>query len=97
MPEAEVSLRLAIGLIEAEKAANAIAVAIDGAQVKTGSAVHFPIERFLSDLGWRKLKTDGDWRGTYTHRSYDVGFAVHASSGKGDVVAPLGRRTGSTC
>jgi hypothetical protein len=49
MPEAEVSLRLAFSLFERGLVASTVEVAIDGAQVRTGRTVHFPIGDFMSE------------------------------------------------
>ncbi len=51
MPEAEVTLRLAISLIENNHVVSDVVAAIDGAQVKTGNKVHFPITEFLNSNG----------------------------------------------
>ena len=52
MPEAEVTLRLAMAIIEEGHTDSLVVAAIDGAQVKTGVTVHFPIVEFLNELGW---------------------------------------------
>ena len=46
MPEAEVSLRFACSLIESEVVVGEVDVALDGAQVRTGETVHFPVLEF---------------------------------------------------
>ena len=52
MPEAEVSLRLAFYLLDLPGGDAVARVAIDGAQVKVGRRRVFPIEGFLSRVGW---------------------------------------------
>lgn len=89
MPEAEVSLRLAFGLFERGLVASTVEVAIDGAQIRTGTTVHFPIESFMQDMGWHFLGPVKEWRGVYKHRKYRDNLLVHSSPGKGDVVAKL--------
>jgi hypothetical protein len=58
MPEAEVTLRLAIALIEQDYAISTVESAIDGAQVKTNTTTHFPIVKFLKELGWHSDKAN---------------------------------------
>ena len=47
MPEAEVTLRLAIALIKGGHVSNDVVVAIDGAQVKIGKKVYFSHRRIF--------------------------------------------------
>jgi hypothetical protein len=89
MPEAEVSLRLAFGLLARNLAVRRIEVAIDGAQVKTGNTVHFPLVEFLEDNGWCPVASPNTWQGAYSHPYHEVGIVIHSSPGKGDVVAYL--------
>ena len=89
MPEAEVSLRLAFALVESGQAVDNIDVAVDGAQVRTGDAVHFPISAFLSSYGWEHQGPSEQWQGTYRSRHHSVAISVHSSPGLGDVVAKL--------
>ncbi|GAA5316346.1 MAG: hypothetical protein AseanaTS_15500 [Candidatus Pelagadaptatus aseana] len=89
MPEAEVSLRLAFGLFERDLVVSTVEVAIDGAQIRTGTTVHFPIESFMRDMGWSLVKQDKEWRGMYRHKDYSYDLLVHSSPGRGDVVADL--------
>lgn len=89
MPEAEVSLRTAFALLATGNVASDISVAIDGAQVQTGAAVHFAISEFLAINGWSCAQRAQGWRGRYTHPAHVHGVSVHSLSGRGDVVATL--------
>ncbi|HAJ27528.1 MAG TPA: hypothetical protein DCG53_09850 [Syntrophus sp. (in: bacteria)] len=88
MPEAEVTLRLAIALIVRNHVVGDVVVAVDGAQVKTGTRVHFPIVEFMNSLGWRGVGSSR-WQRTYRHQKHEQGIVVHSSSGEGDLVANL--------
>ena len=48
MTEPEVSIRLALYYIKNRMTDEIVTVSIDGAHVKTGSTVHFPIQDFLT-------------------------------------------------
>ncbi len=87
MPEAEVTLRLAIAIIEEGHAIAPVIAAIDGAQVKTGDDVHFHIVEFLNDQGWFGNDPKNNWQCTYKNGKYDQSIVVHSSSGEGDLVA----------
>jgi hypothetical protein len=87
MSEAEVSLRLALYLIENRLVHNNVEVAIDGAQVRVLEKVYFPIEEFLKCHGCIKVNCESNWRGTYKVGQYIL--EVHSTPGKGDVVAKL--------
>ena len=89
MPEAEVTLRLAIYLIENNLAKGNVGASIDGAQVKTGDTVHFPILSFLNDKGWVGNENAPVWRTTFTHSDFDAAIIIHSTPGEGDVVAEL--------
>lgn len=89
MPEAEVTLRLAIALIEQGHAISTVESAIDGAQVKTGTTIHFPIVEFLNELGWYGNSESERWQCIYSHKDYKQTINVHSSSGEGDLVAQL--------
>lgn len=89
MPEAEVTLRLAISLIEDGKTTEPVSVAIDGAQVRTGRTVHFPIVEFLNSMGWHGSNQNDRWQCTYAKTGYSATINVHSSSGEGDLVAAL--------
>jgi len=89
MPEAEVTLRLAISLIENGHAVGDVQTAIDGAQVKTGNTIHFPIVEFLNAHGWESPTQLDRWQAKYTNTKYSASIIVHSSSGEGDLVADL--------
>lgn len=89
MPEAEVTLRLAMYLIYASFAKDDVVCAIDGAQVKVGASSIFPIVEFLNAEGWIGVKQDEKWQCKYNHKEYSQGIVIHSSSGKGDLVSNL--------
>lgn len=89
MPEAEVTLRLAMAVIIGGHTGKDVLAAIDGAQVKTGNTVHFPILEFLNSLGWHGDGEGDRWQCTYHHENYSSGIVVHSSAGEGDLVAEL--------
>jgi hypothetical protein len=89
MPEAEVSLRVAIFLIRKGLAAEDVQVAIDGAQVKTTQMIHFAIAEFLRDSDWSKSTAEGRWQGEYSNSRYCKKIIIHSNPGQGDVYAPL--------
>lgn len=89
MPEAEVSLRLAMYLLDSGKAADDVYVAIDGAQIKTSNKVHFPIHEFLSFYKFRKISGDDRWHGTYEYGGSGNKITIHSSPGLGDVTTVL--------
>ena len=89
MPEAEVTLRLAMAIIEKGHTDSSVVAAIDGAQVKTGVTVHFPIVEFLNGLGWFGDDQSDRWQCSYTNEKYSQEIVVHSSSGEGDLVAQL--------
>lgn len=89
MPEAEVTLRLAMYLISGSYTNNDVVCAIDGAQVKVGSTVIFPIIEFLNAEGWIGLEQDEKWQGKFVHENFSQGIIIHSSSGEGDLVSSL--------
>jgi hypothetical protein len=94
MSEAEVSLRLAFYLLTHDLVTSEVAVAIDGAQVRTQDLVHFPIAEFLKASGCDRAEVAGVWQGTYTWKSSGGQIRIHSAPGQGDVVAKL--RSGHT-
>src|SRR3989442_3854370 len=68
MAEAEVSLRLAFHLLERRLVVSDVHVAIDGAQIRTGSPTHFPIAHFLAAAGFRRKDPQSGWQGAYPKR-----------------------------
>lgn len=89
MPEVEVSLRLALHLIEKKLAKSDIQVAIDGAQVRTACTENFDISKFLCEKLWSKQGEDSNWRGTYSHKGMTQKIIIHSKSGCKDVVVTL--------
>ncbi len=89
MPEAEVTLRLAMAIIEHGHTDSSVVAAIDGAQVKTGVTVHFPIVEFLNERGWFGNDQTDRWQCSYKNEKYSQEIVVHSSSGEGDLVAQL--------
>ena len=89
MPEAEVTLRLAMALIRGGHAASDVVTAIDGAQVKTGNTIHFPITTFLNERGWFSSDESGRWQSTYRNETFSQAIVIHSSAGEGDLVAEL--------
>ena len=88
MPEAEVSLRLAMSLCERNLAAGRLSVAIDGAQVRTGKRVHFALAEFMTHKGWALETSAAEWRGVYLADSGHE-IEIHSRPGQGDVIAEL--------
>jgi hypothetical protein len=88
MPEAEVSLRLAFWLAR-HLTDKTISVAIDGAQIRTGSTVHFDIARFLALAHWTSAESTDSWRGAYRKSGVSSTLEVHSRPGTGDVVTEL--------
>ena len=89
MPEAEVTLRLAMALIEKDHAVSDVRTAIDGAQIKTGETIHFPIVEFLNSHGWHGAEQSKRWQCIYRHPDYNCSIVVHSSTGEGDLVTEL--------
>ena len=87
MPEAEVSVRLAMYLIHAGLAVSDVSVAIDGAQVKTGKNIHFQLKEFMEFSGWKS--SSNTWQGTFQKAGFDHSINIHSSAGLGDVVTTL--------
>jgi len=89
MAEAEVSLRLAFWLAHRGLARGRIKVAIDGAQVRTGTKVHFDLVGFLAAAGWTRETCSDTWQGNYKRVGLPVVLQVHSTPGRGDVVTEL--------
>ena len=92
MPEAEVALSFALHLFKSRKAHH-VDVALDGAQVRLGERVIFPVKEFLSKNNWHQENSEGKspWNGNYVDGSGNL-LHVHAKPGRGDVVAQIGNR-----
>lgn len=89
MPEAEVTIRLAMFLIKNSHTKEDVVCAIDGAQVKVSSKIIFPIVEFLESEGWSRLGQDQRWQCSYAHKSYAQKIVIHSSAGEGDLVSRL--------
>lgn len=89
MPEAEVTLRLAISLIASGVVVGKVRAAIDGAQIKTAGTIHFQIIEFLASCGWTSFSAKERWQADYKHVLYSNTIEVHSSPGEGDLVAEL--------
>ena len=89
MPEAEVSLRLAIHLITSGLVKSDVEVALDGAQVKIGQNHHFDVIGFLRSLGWLAESESLRWQGKYSNPLAAHSIVIHSHSGCGDVTATL--------
>jgi len=67
-----------------------VSVALDGAQIKTGDTIHFPIYEFLEKNNCEKVANNSrGWQGVYQVESFDYSLIIHSNPGKGDVVAKL--------
>lgn len=85
MTEPEVSIRLALYYIQNRMTDEMVTVSIDGAHIKTGSTVHFPIQDFLISVGCRKVVSDNRWQGIYEIEGYNEKLEIVSTSGIGDV------------
>jgi hypothetical protein len=93
MPEAEVSLRFAFYLLSNANSSGHASIAIDGAHVRCGGQVIFPIVEFLNEMNWQQIEQIGgnDWHGTYEQNGKQI--TIHSNPGRGDVVTSIGQRT----
>lgn len=89
MAEAEVSLRVAFYLLDSDLAASDVDVAIDGAQVRTGEAIHFSIAEFIAQNACTPDALSSSWQGTYCRVGARFRLRIHSNPGRGDVVALL--------
>lgn len=91
MTECEVSMRFAFHLLSISTSVKSCDVAIDGAQVRVNDRKIFPLCEFLKSYGWRMKKQSGKnpWQGLYERKGQQLN--VIAQSGRGDVVAEIGR------
>jgi hypothetical protein len=87
MPEAEVSLRLALFLIRNRLVEKEVKVSLDGAHIKTGNTVHFHIREFLRENNCIKLDREDSWLGTYEVDNHSL--SIVSIPGEADVVARL--------
>lgn len=99
IPEAFVSLSLAIWLVEHHIAAGDISVSIDGAMVRVhGQQVFAPVV-FLTEKGWKHAEGTGKWSGAFVHDDHKQQILIHSRPGEGDLVArmPSGGRFIAEC
>ena len=90
MTEAEVSLSVAQYFIKHGLVDSDMTIAIDGAQVRSGSCEIFPIEDYLSKNGFVKVEGEPDkWQGIYQIDGYDKYINITSKPGIGDVTAHL--------
>ena len=89
MPEAEVSLRLALYLVRNRLTDGDVDVAIDGAQVENLDKIHFPMNMFLENETMVPESRIGSWQGKYKVGDYENRINIHSTAGLGDVVARL--------
>lgn len=89
MPEAEVSLLLAMHLIREGLAHADVSVALDGAQVRISDQHQFDVHAFMSRQGWHRMVSDGRWQGRYTAPGSANAIEIHSKPGLGDVTTML--------
>jgi hypothetical protein len=90
MAEAEVCLVLALFLIKNGLVSSDVSVALDGAQIKTGDTIHFPIHEFLQKNNCEKVSGSSQgWQGVYKIGNFNHSMIIHSNPGKGDVVTRL--------
>ena len=89
MSEAEVSLRVAFHLLDRDLAASDVEVAIDGAQIRTGDAIHFSIAEFIGQNACTPVAPSPSWQGIYCRAGARFRIRIHSNPGRGDVVALL--------
>ena len=66
VPEAEVSLRVALYFIRSGRTKRTVKVSIDAAHIRTGTSKHFDIFSFLCENGCQKEDNRHDrWQGYY--------------------------------
>ncbi|MCB2203469.1 hypothetical protein KQI65_01875 [bacterium] len=99
IPEAKVSLHLAMWLIDQGLAADVVSVSIDGAMVKVQGKIIFEPIPFLAKRGWIRQAEGNKWSGTYRHQTFSSTIEIHSLPGQGDVVTRLqdGRRFIAEC
>lgn len=100
MQEAEVSLRLALYFVKEGYTDEDVRVSLDGAHIKTGKTVHFPIKEFLEKLECTQDPYDCErWQGKYSIKNYGPEIIITSNPGVGDVVVKLrdGRRIWVEC
>jgi hypothetical protein len=94
MSETEVSLRVALHLLDRDLVPSDVDVAIDGAQVKIDDTITFDIGDFVAQNACTPAGDLRSWQGLYCRAGASFRVRIHSNPGRGDVVAQL--RTGHT-
>jgi hypothetical protein len=89
MPEAEVSLLLALHLVRDGLAQSDVSVALDGAQVRIGEQHYFDVPAFMIRHGWHRVGSGERWQGRYQASGVAHAIEIHSSPGLGDVTTVL--------
>ena len=89
MPEAEVSIRLAIGLLKLGIINSNISVSLDGANVRVRKDTIFDVIEFLRSMGFHKEKDLSRFQGQYSSEDFQYQIEIDSVPGQGDVVASL--------
>lgn len=90
MPEAEVSLRVALCFIRSGRTKGTVKVSIDGAHIRTGTTQHFDIFSFLRENGCQKEDNrSGRWQGSYCVDGKEYALEITSKPGEGDVLLKL--------
>ena len=86
MQEPEVSLRIAMKYIQDGMTNEDVIVSIDGAHVKTKDTIHFDIESFMCENGYKKCDGNSSrWQGDYENTSFSPRIIICSKPGIGDV------------
>lgn len=88
MPEAEVSLRLAIGLLKFGIINSNISVSLDGANVRVQHNTIFDVVEFLRSMGFHN-EDSSRFQGQYSSDDFQYQIEIDSVPGQGDVVAYL--------
>ena len=86
MQEPEVSLRVAMKYIQDGMTSKDVIVSIEGAHVKTKDTIHFDLESFMCENGYKKCDGNSSrWQGDYENTSFSPRIIICSKSGIGDV------------
>ncbi len=94
MMQTEVSLRLAIALLQRRRVSSDVVVGLTGGELSRRSSARFPVAEYLRTLGFSPAHDAPDWRTRYLSDRAQLGLVLHNRLGQGDVVTTLasGRR-----
>lgn len=98
MSQTEVSLRLALHLIDQSLVSGDVVVSLTGHELERNNSPRFDVRAFLGVRGLAQATESGDWRGRYVRVAIrgraEQAIVLHNRIGEGDVVARLsdGRR-----